>query len=38
MELGSILRKFPPSFYKAYEAAYDQLFADMEEKGDEVEK
>jgi hypothetical protein len=30
MELGSIVRKFPSSFYKAFEAAYDNLFADME--------
>lgn len=34
MELGSILRKFPESFHRAYQAAYVELFQDMEERGD----
>lgn len=29
-ELGSIVRKFPKSLYRAYEAAYDDLYASME--------
>lgn len=38
MEIGSVLRKFPKALYHAYEAAYEDLYTNMERKGDDAKK
>lgn len=38
MELGSIIRKFPKTLLRSYEAAYDGLYQDMLSNGDDAQR